>query len=715
MCVSSQHRLQFAMRGGEYAFAIPAGDLAALDEVVPICCQVWNGANSLIVPVTEDAELPVSVEHATTTRDVERVFVHKAVGDGGRARLAARFPGRTTLLHDHALERDLQPLNLQPSFRDPPQGGPSAVLPVPVYDDDALRRIAHVACGFIDEASVGEYGEAFVLEERTGPAAHSALLSSQIAGRSPLAQSTYQMKTYRQEGLFRARRLVVLDDDGFDGLVMFWNFRARSERFTDIVAVPTQAFETPDQLRPLLDWGSGEVSVLKPDFLVIVDPARRECVEAALLSLGLRNHGEANASTSYLGGVDEDRRQPEFGFTELRLIGGRMRRGLFNENLVSLEPGRNIVRFEPRGFATKHAGGQVRLDLLSWPLPFQPPRVTATRVQRDAFVDDGVVCILTMAMNSAYTFDLVVPGADDALADFLSEHRLSSVPSPAGRYGTALIERLGGPQRLEAIATSEALLVLGTLASTSRLKLVQRLNRVLSDRYGEQAPDAAELANLIRGELVTLELPSPSFSDLLGQTNLERVQLLSTLKPLIDVGLARRGRRERCPDCGFADFYPLGEITERLVCHACQKRFLLSVAAGPDEPRLSYQLDPLMARAMDQDLLPVLLTLRHLYSPDGAASGAFWPGLELTRDDGKKQDCDVLLAQDGKVTVCECKLSAASLSVAQANATIALAEELGANTVFAAVEGDFNRDIVELTQLPTIRLLTRRDLVPGSG
>jgi hypothetical protein len=715
MCVTCQHRLQFAVRGGEYAFAIREGDLAALDQIVTICGQVWNGANSLIVPVSEDAELPVLVDHATANRDVERVFIQKAVGKAGQARLAARFPGRTIQLHDHALQFDLHPLNLQPSFRDPPQGGPSEVLPIPVYDNDALQRIARVACGFIEDAGVGAYGEAFVLDERTGPAAHSALLSSQIAGRSPLAQSTYLMKTYRQEGPFRARRLLVLDDDGFDGLVAFWNLRARSERFTDVVAVPLAAFETADQLRPLLDWGSGEVSVLKPDFLVIVDRTRREYVEAALGSLGITSHGDTDVVTSYLGGVDEDRRQPEFGFTELRLIGGRMRRGLFNENLVSLEPGRNIVRFEPRGFATKHAGGHVRLDLLSWPLPFQPPRVTATRVQRDAFVDDGVVCIVTMAMNSAYTFDLVVPGADDALADFLSEHRLSAVPSPAGRYGTALIGRLGGPQRLEPIATTEALLVLKQLASTSRLKLLQRLNRMLGERYGERTPDVHELAELIRSELVALELPFPSLSDLRSQTKLPQAQLLKALEPLIDVGFIRRGRQERCPECGFTDFYPLDEVAERVVCHACRMRFLLSVAAGHDEPRLSYQLDPLMARAMDQDLLPVLLTLRHLYSPDGAASGAFWPGLEIVRTDGTKLDCDILLAQDGQVTVCECKLSADSLSVAQANATITLAEELGASTVFAAVEGDFNRDIVELTQLPKIRLLTRRDLVPGSG
>ena len=134
-------------------------------------------------------------------------------------------------------------------------------------------------------------------------------------------------------------------------------------------------------------------------------------------------------------------------------------------------------------------------------------------------------------------------------------------------------------------------------------------------------------------------------------------RLLTAIQPLIETGFVRRGRKERCPACGYEDFYSLHELDERLFCHACQGRFLLGVAAGPDEPRLTYQLDPLMARAMDQDLLPVLLTLRHLYSPAGGATGAFWPGLDIIPmgERAKKQDCDVLLAQEGNVTVCECK------------------------------------------------------------
>jgi hypothetical protein len=113
-------------------------------------------------------------------------------------------------------------------------------------------------------------------------------------------------------------------------------------------------------------------------------------------------------------------------------------------------------------------------------LPFAPTATTATRVQQNAFVDQGVVCLLTSAANNALTFDLVVPGADEVLGDYLAAHGRTARLSAAGRYAQALIGRLGGPQRLDALARPRALAILEPLTPPSRLKLVQRLDKALS-------------------------------------------------------------------------------------------------------------------------------------------------------------------------------------------------------------------------------------------
>jgi hypothetical protein len=716
--VLNQHRLQFALRGGEYAFAINHGDFEALEDVASRCCDFWNGANSLIISVDDNPEFKASLDHVTATRDVERVFIHSRVTEQGRLALQERFGARLVPMNDFGLRLDFHPLNLQPSFRDPPEDGPRIVLPVPVYEPSELSRVGIVTFGRIDDEARDGYSSAFVIQEHPGSNAHGALLSSQISCLSPLAQSTHLMNMYRQTGPYRVRRLVVVDGNNFEHLISFWNLRARSVGqlgSAAVVAVPYQALSTPEQLHPLVDWNDEAGYVIKPDLLVVADDEHRDALDAALQALGFRSRGDDAQVTEFYGDVAEDRRQLEFAYTRILLIGGPMRRGVFTEQLVNLNPGRNIVRFEPKGFETRYAGGQIRLDILSWPMPFIPSQGTAARVHPHASVDQGVLSILTAATNHAYVFDLVVPAADDALRDFLSDRGLGANPSAAGRYTQALIGRLGGPQRLEALASEEALGVLNQLTSLSRLKLVQRLRGMLTEKYGNATPATEDLVEAIRGEVIALDLPAPSLSDLSTQSGIERLQLVTALESLIDVGFVKRGRSERCPECGYKDFYPLEEINERISCHACRQSFVLAVSSGPDEPRLAYQLDPLMARAMDQDLLPVLLTLRHLCSPEGGASGAFWPGLEIVRGGDLKQDCDILLAQDGRVIVCECKRTASTLSIEQARATLALASELDAATVFAALDGQFLQEVKDLAPEPALRLLTRAQLVLDSS
>ena len=718
--MARQHRLQFSLRGAEFACAISKGDLAALEEVAAHCCDVWNGANSLIVVVDDQGHLPPTLDDLLEVRDVERIYVHERIPDIGRDAIATRFGDRMNDLRREAFRHELHPLNLQPTFRDPPEAGPRLAMPIPVYENDALQRVARLAFGRIDSEDRDEYAKAFLLEEHQGDAAHFALIDAQVSRLSPLAQSAYLMEMYQQSGPLRARQLVIVDGNDFDALVLFWNLRARATTHgvtPAVVAVPVEALGTPERLRSLLDWTRGEHDVVKPDLLVIAGDENRDEAANALEEVGYRLAAADARLTEYWGEVPEERRLPEYAFSGNGWIGGRLRRGILTDQLVTLEPGRNLVRLEPKGFATANPGGYIRLDLLRWPLPFRPTARTAVRVHENAFVYEDVVCLLTSATNNPLTFDLVVPGADDALADFLGARGMVGELSAAGRYAQALIGRVGGPQRLEALAQQRALHVLQPLTSPSRLKLVQRLGRMLADHYLDQVPTPDELADMIRGQVIALDLPARSLGDLVSQTGTARAELLTALEPLLDVGFIRRGRTERCPHCGYEDFYSLGEVDERLNCHACQQLFLLQVSAGPDEPSLAYQLDPLMARAMDQDLLPVLLTLRHLYSPEGSAAGAFWPGLEiaLTVTPDTPQDCDILFAQDGNVTICECKNWAPSLSVSQAEATLALADRLEARTIFAAMDGEFSDEVRALAEPPHLQLLTRTELVPGGA
>jgi hypothetical protein len=721
--MATQHNLRYAFRGPELAFAIPWGDFAALEEVADLACDFWNGANSLIVAVGSDGDVP-DMDLLLRICEVERVYVHDRVGDAGRAALTARFGSRLRSPWAYGLEREQHPLNLQPSFRTADSAGPLPVLLLPAYEDEALRRIARIAFGRIKDEDWEDYGTAFSLEFCAGQEAHFALVDGQVSGLAPLAQSTNLMWAYEQSSPLDVRHVMVVDGTDFQALVNFWNLRARTTQHdgvTSVVAVPTEALGAVEELSSLRDWTSSGRAV-KPDMFVLVDERHRTAAASAFAALGYVPLPPGAAEfTVYIGHVASDRETPEYVFTDAFRLGGHMRRGAPTDQLINLDAGqRNAVTFEPRGVTTAHAGRTVTLDLVSWPLPFVPTEATARRVHRDASVYDGTVCLRTVAMNAPYLFDLVVPGADDALADFLAARGLSQEPSPAGRYAQALVRRVGGPQRLESLANGAALKVLEPLTPPSRKKLVQRLHRMLAETYGENAPSHGEIFDAIRAHVIALELPHLELQGLASVAEADVHMVLDTLEPLVEAGFVLRGRTERCPECGYEAFHSLGEVAERVTCQACRLQFLLPVKRagerGSEEPPLSYQLDPLMARAMDQDLLPVLLTLRYLSTPQGSSTtGAFWPGLVLFepgRREETERDCDVLVAQSGRVTICECKKTAHNLTPRQTAQVLEVAKRLDAAAVFSAVEGEFSAEVIALGTDQNVRFVTKEQLVP---
>jgi hypothetical protein len=90
-------RLTYTLRGPEWGFAVPQGNLAALEEVIRLCSSFWNGLGSLIIPVRSDGTLNQSLDRLLEVREVDQVLVHDAVGERTREALGKR-PDRTVRL-----------------------------------------------------------------------------------------------------------------------------------------------------------------------------------------------------------------------------------------------------------------------------------------------------------------------------------------------------------------------------------------------------------------------------------------------------------------------------------------------------------------------------------------------------------------------------------------------------------------------------------------
>jgi hypothetical protein len=91
--LNSQHWVSYTVRGPEWAFAVPQGDLVALEDVMRRCSAFWNGAGSLVIPVRADGRIPPVIDAFLDSRPVDRCFWHESLGERARAGLEAISKG----------------------------------------------------------------------------------------------------------------------------------------------------------------------------------------------------------------------------------------------------------------------------------------------------------------------------------------------------------------------------------------------------------------------------------------------------------------------------------------------------------------------------------------------------------------------------------------------------------------------------------------------
>ncbi len=287
---------------------------------------------------------------------------------------------------------------------------------------------------------------------------------------------------------------------------------------------------------------------------------------------------------------------------------------------------------------------------------------------------------------------LVLPDAWTALGSWAAARGETVKLSPPGSYGQALLDRLGNLEALAVLANEQALAILNALAPTSRPKLAQRLVKEARKQTGIVL-DETLLADLLTKEAHFLEQRARSANEIAGEAKLPKGKLLPALGALVETGFVVRGASVRCSRCKIGEVLLLDEQSERVRCRACGNSYLLPVLEEGDtiERPVVYMLDGLMARAMDQDLLPVLLTLRACFPSDLSTVRAAWLGLEFTSSSGSQTEHDLLVSDGSAVSVAECKATA-SITDEQLHSLLEFAADHEARPILSALAGGFTSE-----------------------
>jgi len=148
-------RISYSIRGPEWGFAVPQGDLDALAEVMAMCSHYWNGIGALMIPVSTNGRMPRYIERMLEVREVEEVSLHEALSEPARAAMEARF--HCCRIYDGMLDGEIHPLFL--SLNDRPES--LRKIRGPLVKGKRMTRIALACWGEIPDEDLDDWRERY--------------------------------------------------------------------------------------------------------------------------------------------------------------------------------------------------------------------------------------------------------------------------------------------------------------------------------------------------------------------------------------------------------------------------------------------------------------------------------------------------------------------------------------------------------------------------
>jgi hypothetical protein len=711
--LNSQHWLSYTVRGPEWAFAVPQGDLEALEEIMGGCSTFWNGAGSLIIPVRRDGRIPEVIDWFLRSRPVDGCFWHESLSERAVDGLQRKIGGAQRLW-DGFDRHENHPLHLVE------RPGPDDVKPamkIPTFPSARLRRAVLALWGFMQDADVPFWQEKFDVDTCAGSEAHVALTNGQIegAGESPLRCTQIHMHAFMSGGIDAVPYIWVLPNSSFGTLLAFWNFRSRATapgNGASVVGVLAESLAHPERLAALKRWIPrlpGRKTI--PDAFVACGGDLMDEVRAGLTTVPMEEdlHKDKYGSESIQSGGVEHNETPTYGFVTPHLS-PPFARGVNASALLAFVDGKSSTALPvPQSFTVRNFQ-HVRVIYNNLPLPLPLTEPMARRVHRDATVHDGLMLLTNAAGPWAFTVQL--PTAEEALHDWLSGHGFALERTGESRDADSILSRLGDLDGLEALADRKRIALLDVLAPKPPKKLAQHI--VAEAQKAGSNLSEQTIVELLTDSRVFLQTEARTATDIGSAIHERRPEVLNLLAPLVGSGFVRRGYALECPQCHFVTSLRLGEAEELVRCSACGQAFEFPTVIGQEEPAVSYRLDGLMASAMSWDVVPVLLTLRAARKRLGVSPlFCAWPELNvLPPGDKKRFNIDLLVSTGRDVWCYEVKLTAGNLKQDQFERLLKVSSQLGARPSLAALNGEFDPEVIRKINEAHGQVFIGEDLAP---
>jgi len=433
---------------------------------------------------------------------------------------------------------------------------------------------------------------------------------------APIDMTTSKLTLIHGEGLlFPEFWLVLASANSIEDYCVYWNYRI--SKAGSITIMPYEYLSTEESVQTLAEWLKANVTPIR--FNLVSATIGKE----SLIDLRNRLKGQLSGVYSCINIQYEGFYIPQTRYYENQLsheltlrentFSLRSSQPSFAEYLRSPNDGKWIIDIDfqaKTAFIPPHHSGRANLLALTNP-PAPILGSSRLRVSHHAY--------LSFKTNQLDEFIRIrIPNEATVFESFFQSFGYETQITELQRYTMGLLKLLGGHTEVGFLQDPQARTLVDAMKNGEGFSIDRMKQNIRFDKNSHQS----------YAEFIT------TYINLVAELARKNILL--------------RGYSIHCPVCDLTAWYPVQEISEVLVCAGC-----ISKIQAPIETGFSFRLNELAARAFQQGVLPILLTVPILDSIS-EKSFSFLPSISLTKSE-EKIEIDLVASCDGVPVLVECK------------------------------------------------------------
>lgn len=295
--------------------------------------------------------------------------------------------------------------------------------------------------------------------------------------------------------------------------------------------------------------------------------------------------------------------------------------------------------------------------------------------------------------------DLLLPNQRAMFKEFFRDHQFELTETRGTKVIDRIISLLGGIEHLEIFANRQIFDLLVNLTPRRTERIVSELLKRLSDD-----PSGTILAHLAKqdfSEVPGLDAPKAVFADALenyvpGGVR-DKATFYARVEKLYESKVLLRGKSFSCPECEGPLWFALENIEAENRCYRCGHPVLIPTYRNNRALPDAFRVNELIVNAVDQGVLPVLLTLWFL-SQYGSRANKYLYDCEVAvrGETGAFGELDIVLTLGRMIGVGEIKANR-GFPIEQVNRLIEIGKRIRAGfLLFSTLKERSSIEVKEL-------------------